>query len=315
MGNKDLISLAICTYNREDLLASMLGSLAHQTLSSEKFEVLIINNNSSDNTDAVIEKFRSAHPNLQIRNIFESKQGLSNARNTAFSEAIGDYIIYIDDDEIMRPDFLESYFDSIQMNGAYTVLGGRIVIHPIANKPKWFGPNMEGWYSIYDHGEVSFDITQEMVDKKEIELPVGGNFAIRVSFLKEIGGFDPKLGRNKDQLLSGEETKVFQEVLRRGLKILYEPRAIVEHVIEPERLTYAHVQEKFFLAGQSSCRLKYEQIPRPLLIRFFMGKILYILSFLKGLVSFDYQRRFETWLKILFECGYILEYCKTNYAK
>lgn len=309
------ISLAICTYNRSSLLTSMLESIANQTLEPNKFEVLIINNNSSDNTNEAIESFAQSHQDLQIRNIFEPKQGLSHARNTAYRLAQGDYIIYIDDDEIACPNFLESYYNSFHTNPEYTVLGGRILIHPIPNKPKWFGPNLEVWYSIYDNGLDPFEITNDMISSKKTDLPVGGNFAIKVDFLKEIGGFDPNLGRNKDQLLSGEETKVFQEVLKRGHRILYEPSAVVEHVIEPERLTLSHVQEKFYLAGKSSCRLKFETAPKKPLIRFLAGKLVYISSFIANLFSFNYQQRFETWLKLLYECGYTEEYYTNVYSK
>ncbi|MFH1754161.1 MAG: glycosyltransferase family A protein, partial [Candidatus Latescibacterota bacterium] len=90
------LSVIVCTYNRSPLLVSCLDSLVNQTLPVTNFEIVLVNNNSTDDTQAIAERYAGGHGNIRVIN--ELKQGLSHARNRGWQEAKGKYVAYIDDD-------------------------------------------------------------------------------------------------------------------------------------------------------------------------------------------------------------------------
>ncbi len=104
------LSIVVATYNRAPYLLRTLESLARQTLSPGLFEILVVNNNSSDNTPEVVAGFAGSHPQLQVRMVTETSQGISYARNCGIASSVGQYIVFIDDDEEANPEFAKSYF-------------------------------------------------------------------------------------------------------------------------------------------------------------------------------------------------------------
>jgi len=96
--NKILVSVIVCTYNREHYIERNLDSLSKQSLSVENYEIIIINNNSTDNTESICKSFIDNHPELQIASFNEHNQGHSYARNKGIQESKGEYLAFIDDD-------------------------------------------------------------------------------------------------------------------------------------------------------------------------------------------------------------------------
>jgi glycosyltransferase involved in cell wall biosynthesis len=130
------ISATICTHNRAEYLGKALKSLSVQTLPAEDFEVLVVDNASTDDTAALVESVRPILPSL--RYVFEGSLGLSRARNTAIREARGDYIAFLDDDAVAVSEWLEAIltaFDTVKPTPV--CVGGRI--EPIweGARPSW----------------------------------------------------------------------------------------------------------------------------------------------------------------------------------
>jgi glycosyltransferase involved in cell wall biosynthesis len=98
VNKEPAISVVICTYNREKFIGEALNCLAKQTLQREQFEIIVVDNRSTDNTAAIVKKFISDHPELQVRYTMEPNKGLSFARNRGMQEARASIITYIDDD-------------------------------------------------------------------------------------------------------------------------------------------------------------------------------------------------------------------------
>ena len=104
------ISVIVCTYNRAYLLKNCLRSLVDQLVETSTFEVIIVNNNATDDTEEVAKSFTEKYPNF--RYIIEPNQGLSNARNRGYKEAKGEYVAYIDDDARAYTDWVENIHQS-----------------------------------------------------------------------------------------------------------------------------------------------------------------------------------------------------------
>src|SRR5947207_2185402 len=105
------ISVVIATYNREKYIRQALDALVLQTLPSESFEIIVVNNNSTDRSEEEILAFRKDHPELNFEYVIETNQGLSFSRNRGIHESSGGLVTFLDDDAIATPDFLKSCVD------------------------------------------------------------------------------------------------------------------------------------------------------------------------------------------------------------
>ena len=242
-----LISVVVCTYNRAELLENAVQSLCDQTLDKSQYEILIVDNSSTDNTRAVAAEFRCRYPN--VRYCFEPQQGLSNARNCGWRTARGDYVAYVDDDCRMPNQWLQVTREVIREIGP-GVFGGPY--HPFYNssKPPWF----QDRYGSHDLGDEGRAV-------RNGEYLTGGNIVIRRSLLEATGGFDPRLGRRGSKLGSGEETALIL-LIRNSMPdelIYYEPKLHVYHLVAPRKMTlrwnirhrFAGGRDSFYLVGRA----------------------------------------------------------------
>ena len=94
-------SIIICTYNRDKYIYNVLKSIAENDFPTEKFEIILINNNSTDNTEEECNRFRTDFPLPNYRYFIEKEQGLSYARNRGINKSTGDILIYVDDDALV----------------------------------------------------------------------------------------------------------------------------------------------------------------------------------------------------------------------
>lgn len=236
-------TITIQTYNRSAMLAGTLESLRSLRCPKEAdYEILIIDNNSSDNTSDVIKKY-SELLTPRLRSIFEKQQGLSYARNRALKEAKGEIVCFLDDDVKVDPDWLKAVLDAFRKYNAAVVGGRSYLIYP-DSRPKWLPLEAEGFLSRLDYG----DNPLVNIDKELFGL----NFSVSRKKALDAGGFDTCLGRRGKKLLCGEEKKLQDSIRKAGGILVYEPKALVGHVITPERLTKKWFFKRIFAGGISS---------------------------------------------------------------
>ena len=180
-----LISVIICTYNRADLLRRSLESVCNQSLDRSDYEIIVVDNNSKDQTREVVEQFRSRYSG--IRYAFESKQGLSNARNHGWYLAEGRYVAYTDDDTEIPPEWLSLGKEIITRFGP-AAFGGPVRCVPGPTRPKWFKDAYLDYSSV---GEARF------LPHEEYGNIIGMNMFFRCDLIHKIGGFDPRLGMTR----------------------------------------------------------------------------------------------------------------------
>lgn len=240
-------TVIICTYNRAGNLSTCIEKLARQTdVGSIEWEVLIVDNNSSDATRETVGQLASVgYP--KIRYAFESEQGLNYARNRGVRDSAGKYFCFIDDDILVGPHWLHSVYDALKRNDA-DALGGRIHLDPSLTLPKWIQPDMYGFLGYQDFGDKPF----QMDGIKRY--PFGGNMAFNRRVVEKIGYFNPKLGRKgagrkRGELFKGAETDFSHRLTAAGGRIFYEPRAIVYHQILPFQLRKKYFRTIHYNAG------------------------------------------------------------------
>ena len=222
-------SIIICTYNRAASLHETLAALGSLCTTSDlHWEVIVVDNNSSDHTRQVVEDF---HPHFQyLRYTFEPQQGLSHARNHGINIAQGEVLLFTDDDVLPEPDWLMTVLAGLEKYHA-DACGGFIA--PIWERPPpaWLTERFYGFLAIRT------DYSDDYPIINSTEAPFGANMAIRKSVFEHVGLFDTNRGRKGDVLASGEDGEMFERILAAGFNAVFLGQARVHHKVEAFRLT------------------------------------------------------------------------------
>ena len=239
------ISIVIATYNRAQSLLRILHSVVGQTAPAEKWECVVVNNNSTDDTEAVFADFAAAHPTLDLKMVTETKQGLSNARNCGIAASRGEYIAIVDDDETLEDTFAESYIDFFDAFPTAMAAGGAVKACYESTRPRWMSHFTEQMIA----NPLDLDIAVTVFPKSRV--PAGGNMAFRREIFDRVGLFNPKFGRNGQSLVGGEENDLFARLRREGELLYFVPNAAIYHHIPDSKLTDDYFDRLSYNVGLS----------------------------------------------------------------
>lgn len=239
------LSLVVATYNRAEQLMITLQSVAEQSKNPALWECVVVDNNSSDNTKQRIDEFITKHPKLNIVYLFESKQGLSHARNAGIEKAQGNIIAFIDDDERIVPDFISAYIRLFDTYPTAMAAGGKIIAEYPAGRPRWM--------SHYTERPIAnpMDFGDYIRTFPKGRIPGGGNMAMRREVFNSIGVFNTTLGRTGKSLIGGEESDLFERIAEAGMECYYTPSAVMYHIIPTEKLTDDYFKRLCYNTGVS----------------------------------------------------------------
>src|SRR5690242_12339303 len=225
------LSAVICTHNRYDLLPEAIESLVQQDVPAGLFEIIVVDNSPDQGGAARFGKRYEGLSNLTY--LVEPTLGLSNARNIGTAAALGRIVAFIDDDARACPSWAKELLHAHAVfDGRAGIVGGRIAPRWGGEKPEWMGKPLLSYLSIVDLG-------QELRELSAGEWLAGCNISFDRACLITAGGFSTRLGRmgSGSTLLSNDEMEVSERVRAMGKLEIYAPKAVVEHVIPPERLT------------------------------------------------------------------------------
>lgn len=244
------ITVIISTFNRCQFLQEALESILSQEYEGGYFEIIIVDNNSTDGTRELVSRYASAYPGI-VKYVREERQGISNARNRGVQEAEGTIVAFIDDDATADRGWLKGVMEVYENYPDAGVVGGRIEPVWLSKKPGWLTQNLETSFGILNYGneiqELSFPKT-----------PFGGNFSIKRALFLALDGFCGNLGRRGDCLLANEEILLCHLVEKSNAKVYYTPHAVVHHKILPERLNRLYLFKKSYTQGISNVVLERE---------------------------------------------------------
>jgi glycosyltransferase involved in cell wall biosynthesis len=232
------VTVAICTWNRAKLLDQTLTQMRNLRIpEGVSWELLVVNNNCTDDTDAVIARHAGALP---IRRLLETKQGHSHARNCAVEHARGDLLIWTDDDVLAPSEWLAEYLCAAKQYPDAVYFGGPIRPWWETPPPRWARRNLRrvamSW-ALLDHGS-------EVRPLQNSESVFGANMAFRMSVLTRYR-FDPNCGRVRDDLMSGDEYSVIGRLRQEGGYGIWVGRAPVEHFVLADRVSVKYLR-KFY---------------------------------------------------------------------
>lgn len=238
------ISAVLCTYNREKYLPKALESLANQTFSTEKFEIVLINNNSTDSTDKICEEFCLAHPEIHFKYFVEKQQGLSFARNRGIEESEAKLITYIDDDAWLDELFLENVVNFMNENSEVASVGGKILLDYEAEEPKWMNKYIASLLGYFVYSEKT-----EAFSKSNF--PRGSNMTFKKDVFDVVGGFNTELGRIGRSMGGGEEKDIYQRIYSSNFIVYNLPSAIVHHAVPLFRTERDFIRKQAIGVGSS----------------------------------------------------------------
>jgi glycosyltransferase involved in cell wall biosynthesis len=303
------ISVILCTYNRCESLSKALDSVLDSQLpESYEWELLVVDNNSSDKTQAVVENYSSRFPN-RIRYIFEAQQGKSSALNRGILESKGEILVFMDDDVQVDPHWLCKISTPLQA-GPWAGVGGRIIPPRDFSPPSWLpleGPySLGGILAFFDLGDSPHKLT---------EPPFGTNMAFRKETFERYGAFRLDLGPCPGTEIRGEDTEFGRRVLKAGEHLWYEPAAIVYHAVPQNRLEKRYFLRFLYDHGRALVREKGADAP----VWIFRQRHITFLRLvfrraprrlIEWLLVFDQQQRFSSKCMVWMTFGQIAEIWK-----
>lgn len=239
-----MISAIISTYNREKYLPGVLDSLKKQTLPKDQFEIIVVNNNSVDNTESIVLSFRDANPDIPFFYCIETNQGLSYARNRGIKESKGEYVTFIDDDAFLHEDYLNKVVDYFEAHPKSVALGSKILLHYEDIVPKWENKYLNSLLGYFNPGDQRFEFTRK-------DYPRGSNMSFRTSIFEAVGDFNVNLGRVGRNLAGSEEKDMFRRIYNQDKVVGYIPDALVYHCVPLERTTTEFIRRQALGTGKS----------------------------------------------------------------
>lgn len=246
-----IATILICTYNRAQLLGPTLDSIAAlRAPAGLAWEVLVVDNNSTDGTRLAVEQRQAGYP-VDLRYAFEPRQGKSMALNTGHTLARGAIIVYTDDDVRVPAEWLQAAVQPLLDDPSIAYTGGPVRPMWERRPPAWLDPtgNLGGTIAVKDHGDAMF------VFEDEHKTPLGVNMAVRRELVDRIGGFRPDLGRRGKSLLGQEQAEFFYRSRAAGVRGLYVPAMLLDHFVPASRLTHNYFRRWWYWKGISQARL------------------------------------------------------------
>ena len=252
------ISIIIATYNRVDSLGSLLDHLSHQYKNfqySEVFEIILVNNNSNDNTKGLVASFSDRLP---IKYIEERTQGLCRAQNTGILESNGNLICFIDDDVIPGKSWLEEVYRIAYYSDLTKPQGfcGKIKAKVDSEIPEWLSfsdpfsitPSV---FPFHDYGDE--ELRYPFIYKGcEVHNPIGANFIFTKKVFEDFDLFREDLGAGSQEGFGKHgDTEFTRYLLNNSVEIFYKPSLTVTHPVDKERVSKEYIRAWYKKSGFS----------------------------------------------------------------
>ena len=240
-----MLTVIICTYNRAKYIGALLDSIAANDLAKNEYEILLVDNNCTDNTREICETFAYAHKDVNFRYVVEQEQGLSAARNKGIKEAKGDILVYIDDDALVDSHYLRDYVEWFAAHPETMACGGPIEPLYETQEPKWMSPYTKALLTAWmNYGD-------KVREYPKGRYPGGGNAAYRKEVFEKVGFFNTALGRKGGNLMGSEEKDIFDKMHALHMQVLYLPTPVLHHCIPQAKLEKEYFDRLTFQIGQS----------------------------------------------------------------
>jgi arylsulfatase A-like enzyme/glycosyltransferase involved in cell wall biosynthesis len=259
------ITVLICTHNRAELLDRVLTSLNAARRPRQPVELLVVANNCSDGTHALLERYLATDDGrIALRWLAEPTPGKSHALNRGIPAIRTELTAFVDDDHRVDADYLVEIERAADSHPEVDIFCGRILPDWSGAEPHWV--HDDGPFRIYPLPVPRYDQGEEVkaISDQEGPVPGGGNLVLRRHVFELAGEFSTELGPTGHDLGGGEDSEYVIRALRRGAKLLYWPGFVQYHYVDLERLTLSYIVRKGYQRTRSTARLRHSGIGVPL---------------------------------------------------
>jgi len=242
LHNTPFVSIVIPTYNRAEMLGITLESFINQNYPKDKYEIITVDNNSADNTRQIIADWQNKST-IPLLYVFESRQGVHYARNTAFKHAKGEILYYTDDDMIADVDLLQEIVKPFSYDARVASVTGRVL-------PKWEQEPPQWVLDLCLNGLLSLQNRQECLIISPDDCGVYScHQAMRREAFAQSGGFNPE--NTAGEWIGDGETGLNIKFKELGYWFGFIGSSIIYHMIPPQRMTQNYLNKR--LANQGNC--------------------------------------------------------------
>lgn len=231
MTGRPALSIIVPTYNRAAELPAAIGSALDQTASPDSYEIIVINNNSTDRTAEVLADLAREHPG-RVRAILEKKQGVAHARQAGIDAARAAILGFFDDDVRLTRNWVDIVLREFDRHQEIDVLGGKVLPRWEASPPKWLTPEHWGPLALQDFGDLPMVMSRE--NPRGL---ISANLAARKRIFDQLGGFSPTLQRVKNGIGSLEDEEWMRRLWQSGGQALYVPELVTYAEVPVSRMT------------------------------------------------------------------------------
>ena len=212
------LSVILPTFNRADSLQRAIAALLRQTAMPGTYELIVVDNNSTDGTPGVVARFADR----RVRLVAEPRQGLSYARNAGLAAARAPIVAFTDDDVEVAPDWVETIVTTLARHPEVAGLGGRVLPAWECGRPRWLTRDHWAPLALQDHGD-----SRRVFDRATPIGLIGANLAFRREVFDRVGTFSPEVQRVKDGIGSTEDHELLNRLYNSGERMLYQPKRLV----------------------------------------------------------------------------------------
>ncbi len=241
-----MFSIVICCYNGSSTIIRTLESISKLKLNGFKFEVILVDNNSTDNTSVIAKDvWTKMSSKFCLRIISEARPGQVFARIKGVEESIGDYILFCDDDNWLHVDYLINANQILKENSKIGILGGWSEAIFEVPAPNWF-KNVSNCYAVGGNPNQYL---------KSVDYVWGAGMIIRAELASRI--FSQKflnLGRCGDILTSGDDVEICSKAKYFGSLVLKSDKLFFHHFITKERLNWNYITKLYIGFGYSATK-------------------------------------------------------------
>ena len=224
------VSVVLGTYNRARMLAGAIEHLIAQQQKGVRYEIIVVDNNSTDNTRDVVSQFAGSDP--PVRYIFEPRQGISYARNAGISQSRSPIIAFTDDDVRVSSDWITTVKETFDTHQEIGFIGGKVLPVWAAAPPEWLTRKHWSPLGLQDHGDEEF-----YLEPSRVTGVIGANLSVRRNLFEKVGLFAPEVQLVKGRIGTMEDHEYVGRLWQAGVIGLYVPQLVVQAPVEISRTT------------------------------------------------------------------------------